>query len=216
MFVRGRKFSGGLRLGRVARACVLILVGWTLGAWAAAQALVVSAGVARADAVVVLAGSSAYAERARYAARLFAEGRAPRIVLTDDGERGGWSSAEQRNPYFVERAVRELTAAGVPTQRIEVLPGVVTSTHEEALRVRDYATSRAFRSLLVVTSPYHARRALWTLRRVFAGSGIEVGLSPSTNGGEATPSPLTWWLAPGNWKVVAGEYVKLAYYHARY
>jgi uncharacterized SAM-binding protein YcdF (DUF218 family) len=188
---------------------------WQLVAWAAARALVVSEPLGRAEAVVVLSGSSAYVERTRFAARLWREGRAPKIVLTNDGQRGGWSSAEQRNPYFSERAAWELQRAGVPAASIEVLPRPITSTYDEAALLRRHADERGLRSLLVVTSAYHTRRARWSLRRAFAGSDAAVGVEPVV-GGEQSPRPALWWLSPRGWDAVAGEYVKLLYYRLHY
>lgn len=202
-------------LRRAATVTALALAAWALVAWWAARALVVSADLGRADALVVLAGSSTYVERTREAARLFGEGRAPRVILTDDGQQGGWSSAEQRNPRFVERAAEELRRGGVPAASVEVLPGTPSSTHEEAEALRRYAAARGLRSLLVVTSAYHSRRALWALTRAFEGSGVETGLHPVAPGAQ-TPRPATWWLHPAGWKMVAGEYPKLVYYRLRY
>lgn len=203
------------RRWRWARAGVVLLVGWELLAWGAALALVVTAELPQADALVVLSGSTSYVERALWAAQLFREGRAPRVLLTNDAARGGWSTAEQRNPYFVERAAEELRRAGVPAERIEVLPGTVDGTYEESVRLREYAAANGLRSLLVVTSGYHSRRALWTLRRVFATGGVEVGLSAAPPG-PTTPRPATWWMSAGGWRVVAGEYLKFIYYWRHY
>ena len=194
---------------------LLLLAAWELLAWGGARALMVRAEIERADALVVLSGSTSYVERARWAARLFHEGRAPRVVLTNDGRRGGWSQAEQRNPYFVERAAEELARAGVPAGQIEVLPETVAGTHDEAVLLREYAASKGLRSVCVVTSAYHSRRALWTLRRAFGGSGVGVGLSAPPPGGQ-TPSPATWWLSARGWQVVAGEYSKFIYYWLYY
>lgn len=196
-----------------ARAALFALVAWCALSWAAARALVVREAPARADAVAVLGGSSVYVERARLAARLFAEGRAPKVLITDDGQRGGWSVAEQRNPLFVELAAGELRRDGVPPERIEVV-GVADNTFDEAARLREYAEGHGLRSLVVVTSGYHSRRALWTLRRVFDGSSIEVGVEP-VEPGEQTPRPAFWWFYPLGWKLVAGEYVKMIYYRLR-
>jgi uncharacterized SAM-binding protein YcdF (DUF218 family) len=198
------------------RFALLLALLWPFGAWRGARALVVHAELAHADALVVLAGSSAYVERTHLAAKLYQAGRAPVILLTNDNEPGGWSDAEQRNPLFVERAVAELTAAGVPRAQIEILPPPVASTYDEARALRDYAATQKLRSLLVVTSAYHSRRALWTLRRVFAGSNVELGLEPVAPGTRETPAPAVWWLGLRGWSSVAGEYVKLLYYHARY
>lgn len=194
---------------------LVLLAVWPFAAWCAARALIVRRELPRADAIVVLGGSATYVERTRWAARLFREGRAPRIVLTNDQMRGGWSSAEQRNPFFVERAAEELRRAGVPDESIEVLPGAATSTHDEALLVRDYAARRNFRAVLIVTSAYHTRRALWTFQRVFREESVEVGLdAPPT--GEQSPRPAAWWLHAEGWRSVALEYPKLIYYRVRY
>ncbi|HEX7316904.1 MAG TPA: YdcF family protein [Pyrinomonadaceae bacterium] len=194
---------------------VLALAAWVLGAWAAAGWLVVREELPRADALAVLAGSATYVERAQRAAELYREGRAPRVVLTNDGQSGGYSAADDRNPLFVERAARELRAAGVPDEVIEVVPGTVSSTYEEATRLRAHAEARGYGSLLVVTSAYQSRRALWTFRRVCDGSTLRVGVEP-VEPGRQTPRAFWWWLHPLGWRLVPGEYVKLVYYRLNY
>lgn len=205
----------GVKWRRRALASALALAACWLVAWAAARALPVEAPLERADAIAVLAGSSTYVERTRLAARLFQEGRAQRVVLTNDGARGGYVLELDGNPLFVERAARELQGAGVPAGGIEVIEQIVGSTHEEAVALREHARARGLRSVLVVTSAYHSRRALWTLRRVFEGSGVEVGLV-AAEPGEQSPPPATWWLHRLGWKMVPGEYLKFLYYVLHY
>ena len=200
---------------RVLSLAALALAAWPLLAWAAAEALVERRDLAHAAVLVVLSGSAVYKERTRWAAQLFHEGRAPRIVLTRDMQPGGWSKERQRTMLFYEREVEELERAGVPPERIEVLPQPVENTYEEAVALRDYAAGRAVRSLLVVTSPYHSRRASWTLGRVLRDSQIEVGVAAPPPGGQS-PSSLTWWLRPQGWRAVALEYPKLIYYRVSY
>lgn len=199
------------RLLRALCFAALLLVAWCAFAWGAARLLIVQAELPRADVAVVLSGSSAYVERTRWAAQFWLAGRATEIIVTNDGQRGGWSSAEQRNPFFVERAVAELERAGVPRARVVVLSELVTGTHDEAILVRRYVEDRKLSSVLIVTSPYHSRRALWTMRKVFAGSGVKIGLVTPPPG-QQTPPPPTWWLHVGGWSTVAGEYIKLVYY----
>lgn len=194
---------------------VCALVAWPLAAWVAAVALVERKMIERADALVVLSGSAVHGERTRWAARLFREGRAPRVVLTRDEHAGGWSQERGRTMLFYERAVEELERAGVPRDRIEVLPPRVSSTYEEAVALRDYAARSGARRLLVVTSPYHTRRALWTFERVLGGSGVEVGVD-SPPAGQQSPAPLAWWLSPRGWRAVAAEYPKMVYYRVSY
>jgi uncharacterized SAM-binding protein YcdF (DUF218 family) len=197
------------------RVASVLLAAWAASAWAAAGALVVKSGAGRADALVVLAGSADYRARARRAAELYAEGRAGLVLLTDDGQRGGWSAAEQRNPLFVERAAEELRRGGVPEASVVRLGGVVGSTYEEAVRVREFAAREGLRSVVAVAGAYQSRRALWTFGRVFEGSGVSVGVEPAPTGGE-TPAPALWWLRPRGWRLVPTEYFKLAYYRLNY
>jgi uncharacterized SAM-binding protein YcdF (DUF218 family) len=82
-----------------------------------------------------------------------------------------------------------------------------------ALRALTFA--RGLKSLLVVTSAYHSRRALRTMRDELAGGGVTVGLA-AVPPGQQTPRPLIWWLSLRGWPMVAGEYGKIAYYKLNY
>jgi uncharacterized SAM-binding protein YcdF (DUF218 family) len=193
------------------------VIGCTLLAVALSLGLIVRSDddVGHADVIFVFSGSAAYVERTQRAAQLFQKGRAPLILLTDDGERGGWSSAEQRNPFFVERAINELRNAGVPANKIVVLPGTVSSTYEEAQRLRSFISEHDLHSVLAVTSAYHSRRASWTLHRVIAPNNIRIAFSAPPPGVQ-TPGAATWWLTPQGWRLVTGEYLKLMYYWWEY
>ena len=202
-------------LWRRGRVVLLLLAAWSIVAWGAASALVVRATLPHADALVVLAGSSTYVERTHRAAQLFAEGVSSRIVLTNDNLRGGWSASQERNPLFVELAAEELKRQGVPAEKIDIVPGAVTSTYDEIQRVREYSVARGLRSILIVTSAYHSRRAWWTVGQVFRDSNVAIGLDVAAPG-EQTPRPATWWLHRFGWKLVPGEYVKIIYYRWKY
>jgi len=200
---------------RIIVAAVSCLVLWPLMAWLGAQLLIVKSELTSADAIVVLSGSSTYIERVDWAARLYREGRAPLILLTNDNAITGWSNAEQRNPYFHELATRELQQRGVPAAKIQLIPEVASGTYEESLGIRAYASAHKIKRLQVVTSEYHSRRALWTLRRAFKGSEIEVGIDGPPPGWQ-TPPAASWWLHRQGWRVVAGEYPKMLYYLTLY
>jgi uncharacterized SAM-binding protein YcdF (DUF218 family) len=200
------------RIVKILFACILI---WPFAAWLGARLLIIQAPLEKADAIVVLGGSANYRERAREAAKLLLDGRSQRILITNDNMRGPWSNVEQRNPYYYERSLQELRAAGVPDTEIEVLIQPVISTEEEARLVRQYAEEHRLRSVLVVTSPYHSRRALWIFSRVFRETGIQIGLISASPGGES-PRPATWWLTVPGWKFVPTEYVKMIYYVIKY
>jgi len=193
--------------------CLAVL--WPMFAWLAAHLLIVKSDLPAADAIVVLSGSSTYRERASWAAKLYREGRAPIIILTNDSLISGWDRVEERNPYFYELAAKEMQQRGVPAEKIQVVSGIALGTYEESLGLRDYATAHKVNRLLIVTSAYHSRRALWSMREACAGSGIEIGIDSPPPGWQ-TPSPSTWWWHRWGWKVVAGEYGKLIYYRMRY
>lgn len=187
---------------------------WVL-AWIAAHMLLVKVEKSQSDAIAILAGSGTYVERAHFAADLFKAGSAPLILLTNDGEISGWSIAEDRNPLFVERTVEVLRRDGVPRESIRIIPKNVTNTYEEVTTLRAYTEANGIKSIVVITSPYQSRRALWTLRRVFTGSTVSIALDfPSP--GTQTPNPAVWWLFKIGWKLVPGEYLKLIYYWWRY
>jgi uncharacterized SAM-binding protein YcdF (DUF218 family) len=198
------------RFRKILTALVLLLVVWGILAWVAERALIVKAEIGSADALVVLSGSSSYLERTHKAAELFKQGRAPLVLLTNDNTRGGWSSTLQTNPYFVDRATDELIKQGVPEERIRIVQGLAESTHSESVIVKEYAAAQGLKSILIITSGYHSRRALRTFRTTFEGTGVAIGLEPVTTGSQ-TPSTF-WWLSPSGWRVVAGEYMKLIYY----
>jgi uncharacterized SAM-binding protein YcdF (DUF218 family) len=190
-------------------------VAWPLFAWVAAQLLIVEAEVLAPDAIVVLSGSSTYIERADWAAKLYSRNRAPLIILTDDKLISGWDRTEERNPFFYELAAREMQKRGVPADRIAVVSEPALGTYYESLNVCEYATTHKFKKLLVVTSAYHSRRALWSMRHACERSQIEIGVSAPDPGWQ-TPSPWKWWMGRWGWKVVGVEYVKLIYYWIRY
>ena len=189
---------------------ILVLLLWAI-AWAAARMLIVDNPLPYADAIAVLSGGAVYKERTKYAAELFRAGRAPRIVLTNDNNRAGWSPAEERNPFYHELETAELVRLGVPRDRIDVVLEPVDGTFAETTVLRRYAESHGLKSMLVVTSAYHSRRACWTLRKVFKDSGLLVGLV-SVQSGLQTPNPSTWWMHSAGWKVVPPEYLKISYY----
>lgn len=193
----------------------IVLLLWVVLAWMAARALIVTKKLEHADVLVVLSGSSTYLERSQWAAHLYHEGRASRIVLTNDGLQAGYSAARDGNPLFFELSEAELKQAGVATDRIEVIAKAGNSTYDEATYLRDYARQHNVTSLIIVTSAYHSRRALWVFENVFRDSGVTIGIE-SPPPGVQTPQPVSWWLHQLGWKLVPGEYLKLAYYAWRY
>jgi len=202
---------------KIVIALLLIFLVWIFLAPFLAKRLIIEKPLERADAILVLSGSSVYLERMQEAAALFKKGIAPKILLTDDGLKSGWNRKEQRNPFFAERARWELVNQGVPEDAIEILPTVVKTTHDEAVLLEKTAKERGLKSILLVTSAYHTRRALWTFEKVLRdnNNSIEIGIEPAPAGIQTLP-PDYWWLSAGGWQFVAGEYLKTVYYWVYY
>jgi uncharacterized SAM-binding protein YcdF (DUF218 family) len=153
----------------------------------------------RADAVLVLAGDPDY-ERTKSAARLVLAGEA-RLLIVTGGEPGPGDSAASLRA--------EAIRLGIPPGAIR-MEEVSRSTHESLVAVRPILERENVRRLVVVTSPYHQRRALWAARRTL--TGVEIVSRP------ADPSswhPAGWWKSLSNRRIVLGEYTKLAYYILR-
>ena len=193
----------------------VLLVVWALIAPWLATRLIVERPLEKVDAIMVLSGSYVYKERTRKAAELYNRGVAPRIFITNDGERGGWMNDEHTNLTFLELERRELTAAGVPADAITVLPDLVAGTDEEAKELARNLDAYSIRSVVVVTSVYHSRRALWTFDRILADKDVTIGME-NAGMSDRTPNPNYWWLKPRGWQMVAGEYVKFVVYYAYY
>jgi uncharacterized SAM-binding protein YcdF (DUF218 family) len=137
-----------------------------------AQGLVRRDPLRPADAVVVLASSlqkdgeltPTSMSRLLHALELVSQGQAPRLVLT-----------EIRPPMrsYAEPARALLQALRIDTELLVV--GPVYNTREEAALVKKLFAERGFKSLILVTSPTHTRRAAAT----FEKQGLTVLCSPS-------------------------------------
>jgi len=113
----------------------------------------------RVDAVLVLAGGDG--ERERTGLRLARDGVAPVLVFSDGGRPGPGS----------ERLCRQ-RLSGV---RILCLTPLVSSTRGEARAFSELAAREDWRSVAVVTSGYHLRRARLLVDRCFPGTVHAVG-----------------------------------------
>jgi uncharacterized SAM-binding protein YcdF (DUF218 family) len=137
-----------------------------------AEGLVRRDPLGQADAIVVLASNiqrdgeltPAAMSRLVHGLELLADGRAPRLVLT-----------EIRPPA---RSYREPARALMGTLHVEgelVAVGPVRDTRDEAQAVARLFAERGLKSLILVTSPTHTRRAALTFER----QGLTVTASPA-------------------------------------
>jgi uncharacterized SAM-binding protein YcdF (DUF218 family) len=169
--------------------------------------LVVDRPIGHADALVLMAGEMS--TRLPTTAMLYREGKADKILLTNDGIFSAWSEIHQRNLFQVEWAEVRLLEERVPKEAIKKLAYTSRGTFYDALNARSYILSHRIDKILIVTSDYHTRRSLWTFERVFRGYPIVIGLYPVKS--KLITSPIT-----GKIKILLIEYLKLVYYKIRY
>jgi uncharacterized SAM-binding protein YcdF (DUF218 family) len=103
---------------------------------------------------------------------------------------------------------------GVAPERVRILDLTGPGTHGEAQAVLQFARTAHLRRLVIVTTPYHTRRALAVFRKVFASSGVAIGVQPATASSPARPE--RWWASPYDRSYVAYEWAAVIYYAARY
>lgn len=149
----------------------------------------------RADLLVVLSGGSA--ERTETALGLFQQGLAPRILITDP-------------EGFPDPAFRWLEQHGVPHRALLAPQSPVSSTVEDALTVREIVRRDGYTSVLVVTSPYHCRRARAVLRHVLDPIGVRVTVVASDS---YYMDADRWWRSAQGWRLVPLEFAKLLWWH---
>jgi len=168
--------------------------------------LIVADPLRPADAVVALSGGGR--GRAVYAAQLFNQGYAGWFIAT---------SMKLEVPgvrvSYGELVRQEAIWQGVPEEHILIAPGVAETTYHEAVAVRQLALERGLRSLIVVTDPYHTRRARMTFRDVFRGTDVAVIVRPVNAHWYKADS---WWQSQNGLRETWTEYVKLALYGVGY
>lgn len=145
-------------------AAAYILLFQTNLVWWAAEPLRLSSPSQKADAIVVFAGGVGESgkagggaqERLKRAVDLFKEGAAPYMILSS-GYVYSFREAE---------SMRDLALAqGIPAERI-VLEQQATNTHENVAFVDAILREHQWTSILLVSSPYHMRRAMLVWRKV--------------------------------------------------
>jgi uncharacterized SAM-binding protein YcdF (DUF218 family) len=147
----------------------------------AAEEWIVEDSLQRSDAIIVLSDDNFYADRVTHAADLYRHGMAPLVV----------ASGRKLRPYagIAELMEHDLVERGVPKDKVLRVSHQAENTREEAVALRQQAVDRRWRSVIVVTSNYHTRRARYIFSRIFPSSTV-VRVSGAKDGDF---DPDTWW-----------------------
>jgi uncharacterized SAM-binding protein YcdF (DUF218 family) len=111
--------------------------------------------------VIVALGGDARCLREKRAADLFRQGLGPRVIVSGVPSAWGINTGDAAKRYVV--------SLGVPEASVLVLRES-WNTRIEALAVGEIMKSNGWHSAIIVTSPFHSRRALHTFERYAAGN----------------------------------------------
>jgi uncharacterized SAM-binding protein YcdF (DUF218 family) len=157
----------------------------------------------KADLIAVLGGE---AERVVYGVKLYQEGYAPRISFTGDSE-----DLLLLKTTFPEMARQYAESEGVASEAI--LTARATSTYAESEQVARWIHNNSFQSVLIVTSPYHLRRARWIFTHEIHDTKLYFAAVPLSESAFRFPD---WWRDEQSGIWVMEEYVKLGFYVVKY
>ena len=146
-----------------------------IGSW-----LAVEDPLAKVDAIVAISGDTG--QRADTAITLWKAGWAPIIVFSG-------ASIDPESVSSAEIMRREALRQGVPEAATLVEPGSAT-TEENAEEVAKLMVARKMRTAILVTSPYHQRRAAFEFSRAFDPSGLTFRSYPAR---DPEWNAFLWW-----------------------
>ena len=186
---------------------LILLLWFTRAAWLPLPGrwLVVADPLQPAAAVVALAGGT---DRITYAADLYHQGYADWYVAGDVP-----LHLPGLDITYRELVKREAMANGVPGDLVVALPYTVETTVEEAQALRQLAEEQDWPSLLVITDPYHTRRARRILNDIFQDSEVRLAIRPVEN---SWYQPEIWWQYESGIRETWTEYVKFGLYLSGY
>lgn len=158
-----------------------------------AEEWVVDEPAAHADAIVVLGDDNFYADRATHAAELYRQGVAPWVVASGRRLRPDAGISELMEHDLIER--------GMPKDKIVRFTHDADSTIEEARVVGKLVQERHWKSLVIVTSNYHARRTRYIYEKLMP-TGVTVTVASAHDGDF---DPERWWEKRKSIKLFARE-----------
>jgi uncharacterized SAM-binding protein YcdF (DUF218 family) len=168
----------------------------------------------KSDLIVCLAGGNV--DRGLAVADAYQKGLAPKIFMAREEPPDGYSLLRERGvnyPDSVDLFRMLLEGMGVPRSAFFTSDRFAKSTFEEAKVVREFVDKGDYRSLIVITSPTHSRRAWLSLRKVFKKKDVRILILPSPY---SEFRPEDWWKKRRFLREVIIEYEKLIYYTFKY
>lgn len=147
------------------------------------------------DAIVVLSGDEG--ERVKEASEWYLKGYGKYLIITKtDNEEIG------ENKTYSEKMMRIAVEMGVPQDSVLFSEGEASNTIQEANAVLILAKQRNLNSILVITDPYHTRRANIIFDHVFENQEISIFIHGVKN---SWYQPFTWFFSVTGWEKTISE-----------
>jgi uncharacterized SAM-binding protein YcdF (DUF218 family) len=166
--------------------------------------------IGKADAIVVLSGS--IPDRIMEAIDIYKGGYASLIVLTKEQKPEGYDELIKLGIGIPEGHDLNQAIAlklGVPESAIVIIDKRIDSTYSEAQVVYGFLKGKNLKSMILVTSKYHTRRAKTIFNHVTNGE-IRVITRPSKYD---SFDPKSWWRERRHIRWTVFEYEKLLHYY---
>ena len=152
----------------------------------------------KADVIVAISGGDTEA-RTREAAALYRDGWAPHIIFSG-------AALDPNGPSNAATMAAAARAAGVPASAIE-LDEAAANTRQNAMAVAALMKQGGYHTIILVTSPYHQRRAAIVFKRVL-GSAVPI-INHSSY--DQTWRRSHWWATPFSRSLTLAELQKTLY-----
>ncbi|MFZ5648660.1 MAG: YdcF family protein [Bacillota bacterium] len=165
--------------------------------------LVVDETPQKSDAIVILGGETV--PRVAKGAELFREGYSNQIIMAG----GGRLTSRYAEADLMLFEAEDL---GVPRTSV-ILERNSESTYENAVFVKRIVQEKGIKSILLVTSNYHTRRARHIFSKVFEGTGVKI---TTVSAEDPKFSPSSWWKTHEGQQKALVELASMVIYWIKY
>lgn len=190
--MRFKGFLFGLIAGLLVSICLLVILIFFWGPWP------VSDVSEKSNIAVVLGGSAG--SRLKKGISLYGKNLVSGLLLSDRSK-SDWQ-------HIINNLCRECSLEGIQ----HTFQTGSVNTYTDATLVLSYCKSNNIKSIIVITDPYHSRRASIIFDSVFKGSGIKVTTVHSGDYGDLLPPDKKWWNDTKTMENLWLEFGKILYY----
>ena len=149
----------------------------------------------KADVIVVLSGGS---DRTEWGIKLYQDGWAHKILFSG-------AAMDKTGPSNAKAMAAAALQEGVPSDAV-LIEQKATNTYENGILSKPIIDLINAKNIIIVTSPYHQRRAYEIFKEVFKDQNVKLINSPS---GYSAWSAESWWQKSASFDITVSELLKI-------